>query len=325
MVVYADAQPSPPSPSPDPAPPPTPADPRAQTPAPTPAPDPATTASDPAAPPVPSVPATPPPAHVPSAADETIDPSQLPPPEPAPPPPPYPRALVKRPLVFPAGRGEVSIGVGLGHETLGEYGLMYGAIGFSGRFASRLLEPYASIQLVPLYSADVPSDVEIDIPFLHRISVGTRLRIADDLAVGVRASAADLGTNHDGYSPGVYIQTKLRPSDEGAVALAAGVEYSRLNVLTGYNSSGVSEQVSAFASAAAQLQVTPVVALEVSGSIALHRRLEQYVTDPFYRSYSYGGAMLISVSDAVDIVPSFGVLSSGDLGAVVGAFSVALH
>jgi hypothetical protein len=255
-----------------------------------------------------------------------IDPSQLPPPELEPPPPPYPRALVQRPLVLPRGRSEASIGFGIGHETIGDVGLLYGAIRFYGRAATRLFEPYGGLQLLPAYSVDVPHDVEVEVSFLPRVYAGSRLRVTDDIALGMQAMVVNVDTDRATYASSLFADTKFRTSERGAIRLSGGGTYVRRTEQYPYDDrTFVRHAVNAFANATVQLQITPVLAIEGGGGVAVVRIVGESSGDLTASSYNYGASMLISVSDAVDVEPFFSGAVIESASSVIGGLSFALH
>lgn len=259
--------------------------------------------------------ADPDPAQPAATDDDTIDPSQIPI-EPPPPPPRYSRALVERSLLLPEGLAQATAAVGIGHETLGDIALTYSTISVGGAIAIGRFEPYAGIRLLPLYSE--PSMLELDLAFVTRIYVGTRLRITRDTAVGAQATARDVDSDDRRYSPSVFAAHKYRPSKRTAIVANGGLSYDSMP-----DSFDDPRSVSLSASALLEVQLTPVVAGFAEGGITKR----WYIGDAAGRdesglSYSGGGGLSISISARVDLVPSVAVASAGAVDAWGGGLAL---
>jgi hypothetical protein len=227
-----------------------------------------------------------------------------------------------RPLLLPAGRSEARFSVGIGRETLGPVALLYGAVAVSGRFASRFLEPYGGVDLVPVHGDNADRyGGELSVPFVQRLYAGSRGRITDDAAVGVQAVCGNLFTDHLRFSPSLYAEIKLRPSERGTIQLYGGVDY---NYMRDPSAPGHSvETASAFATGTVQVQVSPTVGVEVSGSIVQQKILDGYYLDHKYtRAHAYGGDILLSASEDVDLVFYLSFISNMDLDGVSGGLAL---
>lgn len=261
------------------------------------------------------------------ADPELIDASQLPVDEQPAPPPPYPRELVKRPLLLPPGRHEVGFSVGMGEQRLEELAVRYARLTGVWRLSLGLNEIYAGMMLVPVHGEALPMGAELDIPVLQHLYAGTKLAIAEETALGIQALLGTPGRDTTYYSPTLYVTHRFHPSDRGALEISGGVDYAYQRQPTGYGAHFGLHRLAAFASGAAELQMTSVVALRVAGNIAQYKYTDSrgFIPPESFRSHSYSGSLQLSVTENVDLTPFFTIEVRGPLKAVGGGLGVAVR
>jgi hypothetical protein len=326
MASHAHAQ-LPPLPLPVPLPDPQPDPDRTRPPAP----DPAQPASDLTAPdPAPADPAQPdattaaPEPRPPQPSDEMITPSELPM-EPSRMRSAYPRALVMRPLSLPRGGFEGLVRLGMGHEAYAEASLVYGEIGVAGRYSLGVAEFFAGAQLLAFDTEEVPMDVaRPDVAAIERLYAGASHEIADETRLGVQVVVGNLGSDRQRYSPSIYIDHKVHLSRRSAIELEGGVDYNYQNEpSTNLFASFVWHRMAVDGSVAVQAQATPLLAFQVSATYVQYKYLEDYnLGFTAYRAQSYSARAVISVSDAVDVIPTLGISSTGPVDAKFVGLSI---
>lgn len=229
---------------------------------------------------------------------ERIDPRQLPV-EAAPKPPAYPRRLVDRPLLLPAGRIEAILAFAVGRQTFGDDAAMtYGVLDVLVRGRTGAVEPYGGVELLPLQHGDEDGLV---IPVFQRAYAGVQLPLASNTVLGVVGSVGFPARELRTYSPGVFVTHKAR-SEHGAIVAVAGAAYG--HQATTHEEI---ERISGAASVHFQLQLGAVAAFEFGGRATVTRFIDGYHGHKnSFTALAYGASLLVAVTDNADIAPFVG-------------------
>jgi hypothetical protein len=213
------------------------------------------------------------------------------------------------------------VGVGLGREAHDDFTLTYVAVALQGRAAIGPVEPYLGVELAPFHEGTRG----IELPTIQHVYLGTRVAIAGETAIGVEGGATSVGSDIRGYYSDLYLDHRFRPSKNVAVQLRGGGEFTSGQVPGRYGYYVETFQwVAAYAASTVQLQLTPEVAVQASALIAQHAFLHRNV-DRYYRSHSYGGGLVVSVRDGMDLVPYFSVSTVEPRQGMVGSLSVVVR
>jgi hypothetical protein len=315
MPTLAWAQPAPRSPGP--------VDPFPEDPPPQQAPPP-----DPAPPPPPAddaVPAAPDPAPAPAArSDDTIAPSEVP--VDAPPPlPPYPRSFVDRPVVLPRGVYVLSISGAMGRDSVADSHVDSVVAHVGGAFGFDRFDLGVGVDLGVFH--DDNFDMPIDSPVFQRALVGASLRLPAESFVAVQGIIGSVGSRRQRYSPSLFVGHKFRPSESAAIYVSGGVDYNYGHEVDYGDNVYVSHRVAAFAGGTARVQAAPLVALQVSGSVAQYKYIDEhnYNTTVPFRELSGGAAVLLSAGKTADVSAFFSISSTGPIVSVDGGLGVSVR
>ncbi len=163
---------------------------------------------------------------------------------------------------------------------------------------------------------------EIDIPTFRRLYVGIDRALSSDTLVGFQGVVGNLASDTERYSQSVFLSHKFRTSERGAIYVNGGFDYN-YQKLVAFDSHYALQRVGVFASASAQVQVTPVFALRVGGSAQAYKYIDDYhPNDDSFHVLSAGGALLVSVTERTDVTTYFEASSIEDLDVMVAGLTL---
>jgi hypothetical protein len=267
-----------------------------------------------------------PPQHAepPPPSDDVISPSELPV-DVKPSPPPYPRRFVDRPLVLPRGVNELSVSANAGLQSVADYELTYGGASAGASFGFTTFEINLGVYVIPLY-ADNRVDVPDDVPLFQKLSASVLWRLPAELYAGVQGVLGNVGHRRQRYSPSIFVGHRFRPSELTALTVSAGLD-SNFGHEVRSDEVYSTRVVGGYGTASGLLQLTPTMALRVSGTVAQYKYFDDHhhSTNDTYRVVQGGGALLLSVSETVDLSPSFSASSAGEVVTVGGGMSLSIR
>ena len=213
--------------------------------------------------------------------------------------------------MLPRGHREVGFDFEIAQETVDPVSLTYGTLAIGGRFSTGTIEPFAGIVLLPMHWD--PPGTSLDIPPLQRVYAGTSVSLPQDSLVGVEGVVGSVGSDFQYYSPSLFVSHKFHLFDQGAFVLGGGTNYILQNK---------SHRFGAYAQGNAEVQLTPLVALQVHAGLAGYKYRDADSNESF-SSYSYGASLVFSASETVDLVPYvgrsvYGVTHTWDAGLSIG-------
>jgi hypothetical protein len=236
---------------------------------------------------------------------------------------PYPRSFVERPLVLPDGMAQGSVGTRVGRETFDvpyrdDLRLLYlqgyasGSIGVAG------VEIYGGVTLNLAHDDNLRENESFNLPFFQIIDVGAEFEVTSTTALGVQGVLGNADKRRR-YSPSVFVSHKLAFSDRNAIYLGGTLDYNHANDIF-EDMEVTTERLGAYAGATVRTQPSPVFAMQVSGTVAYFKYVDDYhPREDTFHSLSAGFALMFSVSERTDVSPYLSVSTSDDVdGGAVG-------
>lgn len=232
----------------------------------------------------------------------------------------YPRELVRRPLLLPAGGREVAIGFGIGRDAqvarawgtlVPAWSLTYGMLDISGRYSTGKAELFVGGDLVVFESQEITDyGSRQEIPTVRSLYAGVTILTHDETAIGVEMLLGHVDADHPRFAPSLFLLRRIPLSAWSAIRLGGGISYHEQTVQTSGHDLAV-RRGSIYGSVAVQAQATPVLGFQVSATYVQYKYLEDYgLEDSAYRDTTYGASSVISISDNVDLVPYLGIYAT---------------
>jgi hypothetical protein len=239
--------------------------------------------------------------------------------------PAYPRSFVDRPMILPSGLQQFQFSGHIGRESVDEYKLDYagGTVGIVR--GARTFEAAIGMDLTLLHNDNFPDRVKQTVPLFRRVSLAFNFRLPYETLIGVQGVVGNLGTSRQRYSPSVYVEHKIRPSEKGAIFVGGGVSYSHDNQeVDDYDFT--TKEAGGWAMLAGRVQVTPEFAAQVSGTAAAYKFVDdRRRNQDSYTSVGGEASLWISVTENADLIPFFGMSSVEDLEVMSGGLSMRMR
>jgi hypothetical protein len=145
--------------------------------------------------------------------------------------------------------------------------------------------------------------MDTEVPTFQRAIVGVSWLLPAETYLGVQGVIGNVGNRRQRYSPSLFVGHKFRPSESSAIYVSGGVDYNYGHEIDYGDSVYVSHRVAAFAGGTARVQATPLLALQVSASVAQYKYIDEhnYNTTVPFRSLTGGASVLVAAGETVDV------------------------